>query len=330
MKKFEHFNAGTIDEAAAFLAAHPGESAPMAGGTDLMGGLRDDIWIHRPKYIINLKSIEGLNDISATDEELQIGPLTTLTAIAESKLVQTDYPALAEAARRTASPLLRNLGTLAGNICQENRCWYYRYPHRLGDRFDCVRKGGTKCFAMAGDHRYHSLFGPVKKCIAVNPSDTAPALIALGATIQTTQRDIEADEFFSAQNGSKSTVLAHDELVTKIRLPNPRAGTWSAFKKIALRQTIDFAIVNCAAAMTFNSQGLTAARICLNGVAPVPYRAREAEQALMEKERVTPHIAMEAGDVAFNRAKPLRGNRYKVRMAQTLVADTIMACALSK
>jgi xanthine dehydrogenase YagS FAD-binding subunit len=326
MKTFEHYNAATVDEAAALLAAHPGEGALIAGGTDLMGGLRDDIWINRPKYIINLKSIGGLDYITPTDEGLKIGSLTTLTTIGESTLVQTDYPALAEAARRAASPLLRNLGTLAGNICQENRCWYYRYPHRLGGRIDCVRKGGQKCFAMSGDHRYHSIFGAVKKCIAVNPGDTAPALIALGATIQTTGRILAAEEFFSAQNGSKSTVLADDEIVTEIRLPKPKAGTRSAFKKIALRQTIDFAIINCAVAMTFNGKWPSSARICLNGVYTNPYRASEAEAALVKNIAPTPTTAMAVGELAVSRAKPLRDNYYKVHMAQVLAADTIMAC----
>jgi xanthine dehydrogenase YagS FAD-binding subunit len=326
MKTFEHYNAATVDEAAALLAAHPGEGALIAGGTDLMGGLRDDIWINRPKYIINLKSIDGLDYITPTDEGLKIGPLTTLTTIVESTLVQTDYPALAEAARRAASPLLRNLGTLAGNICQENRCWYYRYPHRLGGRIDCARKGGQKCFAMSGDHRYHSIFGAVKKCIAVNPGDTAPALIALGATIQTTARSLAAEEFFSAQNGPKSTVLADNEIVTEIRLPKPKAGTRSAFKKIALRQTIDFAIINCAVAVTFNGKGPSSVRICLNGVYTDPYRASEAEAALVKNGAPTPTTAMAVGEVAVSRAKPLRDNRYKVRMAQVLAADTIMAC----
>lgn len=330
MKTFEHINPASIDDAAALLAAHPGQGALIAGGTDLLGGLKDDIWINRPQYVINLKSIAGLDYIAESPDGIRIGPLATLSAIAGSELIQRDYTALAEAARRTASPLLRNLGTIGGNICQENRCWYYRYPGSLGGRFDCVRKGGKKCFAVAGDHRYHSIFGAVNKCVAVNPSDTAPALVALGAVIQTTARAIAAEDFFSAKNGARSTVLADDEIVTEIRVPRPGPGATSAFKKIALRQTIDFAIVNCAAVVTRGDEKsagakITSARICLNGVYLTPYRALQGEEALIN---ATPsrEAAEAAGAAALSTAKPLKGNQYKAAMAQAITTDTVMAC----
>jgi xanthine dehydrogenase YagS FAD-binding subunit len=326
MKKFEHINAATIDEAVAVLADHPGQAAIIAGGSDLMGGLRDDIWLERPRYVVNLKSITGLDSIGPTEDGFRIGSLATLTSVAGSQAIQTDYPALAEAARRTASPLLRNLGTLGGNICQENRCWYYRYPQRLGGRFDCVRKGGKKCFAVAGDHRYHSIFGAVSKCIAVNPSDTAPALIAYDALIQTTARSIPAKDFFSAKNGRKSTVLNDDEIVTEILLSKPQKGARGAFKKISLRKTIDFAIINCAVVLSGNGKEISTARICINGVHPVPYRSLEAEEVLAKGGAVTAQLAEAAGEAAASRARPLKANRYKVQMTRVLTADTIKAC----
>lgn len=256
---------------------------------------------------------------------MRIGALTTLTDIAESPVVMEKYVALAEAARCTASPLLRNLGTLAGNICQENRCWYYRYPEKLGGQIDCVRKGGKKCLAVSGDSRYHSIFGAVNKCIAVNPSDTAPALVALAAKVKTSKRIIEIGEFFTAKNGMKSTVLDDDEIVTEIQIPEPKPGTKMAFKKIALRKTIDFAIVNCAAAVTSEGSKISAARVCLNGVYNNPYRATKAEEALIGRslEEVS---ARAAGEAAVANAKPLPMNRYKVQMAKALVMDTLLVC----
>ena len=323
MRKFEHINAKTVKEAVANLNKFNGAAKAIAGGTDLLGALRDGIWPAPPAAIINLKSISDLSYIKEGPQGLQIGALTTLTDIVESALVEKNYTALANAARRTASPLLRNLGTLAGNICQENRCWYYRYPEKLGGRIDCARKGGKLCPAVQGDNRYHSIFGAVNKCIAVNPSDMAPALVAFAATIKTSKRSIPIDEFFTANNGMKSTVLEPDEIVTEIQMPLPVPGTKTAFKKIALRKTIDFAIVNCAVAITGNGSLISAARVCVNGVYNNPYRANVAEEVL--KSRFFDEaLAQKAGEAAVAAAKPLPMNRYKVQMAKALVMDTVL------
>ncbi len=325
MKRFEHIHASTVNEAVSILEKNMGEAKVIAGGTDLLGCLRDGIWPERPKAIINLKTISGLSYIREEAGGLNIGALTTLTDIAESTVVMEKYVALAEAARCTASPLLRNLGTLAGNICQENRCWYYRYPEKLGGQIECVRKGGKKCLAVSGDSRYHSIFGAVNKCIAVNPSDTAPALVALAAKVKTSKRIIEIGEFFTAKNGMKSTVLDDDEIITEIQIPEPEPGTKMAFKKIALRKTIDFAIVNCAAAVTSEGSAVSAVRICLNGVHNNPYRAIGAEEALGGRP-LDKTSAWTAGEAAVVKAKPLPMNRYKVQMAKALVTDTLLVC----
>ena len=236
MRQFEHINASTVDEVVSTLNQYQGRARVIAGGTDLIGGLKDAIWPQAPEMIVNLKTISGMQYLREDADGLKIGALTTLTEIAESSLIQDKYTALHQAALCTASPLLRNLGTVAGNICQENRCWYYRYPKKLGGRIDCARKGNQKCLAVSGDHRYHSIFGAVNKCIAVNPSDTAPALVVLEAKIKTSKRLIAIEEFFSAKNGMKSTILEDDEIITEIQLPQADAGMKSAFKKMALRQ----------------------------------------------------------------------------------------------
>lgn len=325
MKSFEHIDASTIDEAVSILNQHQGRARVIAGGTDLLGGLKDEIWPQWPQVIVNLKTISGLQYMKAETKGLKIGALTTLTEIAESSLIRDKYTALHQAARRTASPLLRNLGTIAGNICQENRCWYYRYPNKLGGWIDCVRKGSQKCLAVTGDHRYHSIFGAVNKCISVNPSDTAPALVVFGAKIKTSKRLIAIEEFFSAKNGMKSTILEDDEIITEIQLPQTGAGMKSAFKKIALRKTIDFAIVNCAVALTTANEKVSSARICLNAVHNNPYRCFTAENVLLGKA-LDDLNAEAAGTAEAVKAKPLKQNKYKVQMAKTLVHDTVMCC----
>lgn len=326
MRRFNHFDASSIEEAVSLLQEYKDSSYVIAGGSDLMGCLKDNLWMEYPKAIINLKTIPGLNEIKVEEDGLHIGPLVTLTELSESAAVKETWPGLAEAARRTASPLLRNMGTVAGNICQENRCWYYRYPDKIGGRIDCVRKGGKRCLAVPGDHRFHSIFGAVKKCIAVNPSDTAPAFVALGATIKTSKREIAIDEFFSAENGAGSTVLERDEIVTEIFVPRPANGGTSAFMKIAYRKSIDFAIVNCAASITITDGKVSAARICLNGVHNNPRRCETSEEALIGNP-LSEELAAQAGELAVAEAKPLFQNIHKVQMSKTIVADTLLECA---
>lgn len=336
MEAFTHIQASSVDEASALLKQYGGKACLIAGGTDLMGCLKDRLWFEYPEAVIDLKGISGLRDIERTDEGLIIGALATLTEVSESPLVKKLCPCLAEAARRTASPLLRNMGTLGGNICQENRCWYYRYPDKLGGMIPCVRKGGQKCLAVVGDNRYHSIFGLVNKCIAVNPSDTAPALVALDAAVITSTRTIPAQEFFSAEHGKQSTVLEQDEVVVAIRVPQSSfsfadgaKGTEqvrSAFKKVAFRKSIDFALVNCAARIGFADGKVVSARICLNGVYNIPKRATEAEEHLIGKA-LDEELAAEAAGLALAGAKPLLANQFKVLMAQATLADCVMLCA---
>ena len=191
LKKFAHVNAKTIDEAASLLQA--GHAAVLSGGTDLLGTMRFEVLPTYPEVLVNLKTIPGMEYIKEEGGMLKIGAQTRLEDIAKSALVHKKYTALAEGAHRTATPHIREMGTISGNICQMNRCWYFRNPD---NRFNCIRKGGKTCYAMVGDNRYHSIFGAVKMCLAVNPSDTAPALVALNAKIKTNKRLIEAENFW--------------------------------------------------------------------------------------------------------------------------------------
>ena len=320
LRKFKHVNAATIDEAVSILGQYESKAKVNAGGTDLLGTMRykilpDDMY---PEVVVNLKTIPGLDYIKEEGGMLKIGALTTLEEIAIDSTVKSKYAALAEAAHKTASPHIREMGTIGGNICQLNRCWYFR---KRDNMFDCVRKGGGMCYATAGDNRYHSIFGGVVACMAVNPSDTAPALVALDAKIVTSAgRTIDAEDFWAADKGFKSTVLDDDEIVTEIQVPEPSAGTKSAFMKFTIRKSIDFPIVNCAAAI-----GGGAARICLNAVFNNPYRATKAEESIAGKT-IDESNAEAAGVAAASGSMAMTMNRYKIQIAKVMVKRAILAC----
>jgi xanthine dehydrogenase YagS FAD-binding subunit len=316
-KKFAHVNAKSIEEAASILRG--GKAAIISGGTDLLGTMRFEILPNYPEVVVNLKTIPGMDYIKEEGGMLRIGALTRLEDIAKSDIVRKKYAALAEGAHRTATPHIREMGTIAGNICQYTRCWYYRLPD---NRFDCIRKGGKMCYAMTGDNRYHSIFGAVKMCLAVNPSDTAPALVVLNAKIKTNKRLIEAENFWD-MTVPGSTVLAADEIVTEIQIPTLAAGAKSSYLKFAIRKSIDFPIVNCAAMI-----GGGDARICLNAVYNKPYRALKAEEVIKGK-KIDEAIADAAGAAAVESAKTLPGdrNKWKIQIARTMVKRSILACA---
>jgi xanthine dehydrogenase YagS FAD-binding subunit len=323
VKRFAHIDALTVDEAVSCLRRYGDGARAIAGGTDLLGKMKDRILPRYPEAIVNLKTIAGLDFIREGDGVLTIGALTRLEDIATDPVVDRRYAALGEAARRTASPNLRQMGTLGGNICQDIRCWYYRGAN---NRFPCLKKGGGRCYAIDGDNRYHSIFGGTVEegCYAVHPSDTAPALIALAAKVETSKRTVDAGDFFAA-GVCKTTVLDSDEIVTAIQIPTPCDATRSAFSQVALSKSIDFPIVNCAAGITVSDGKVTAARICLNAVHIKPYRAFDAEKSIVGRV-VNEEHAEAAATAAVSSARPMTHNGYMVQIAKTLVKRTILAC----
>ena len=319
MKPFTHSNASSL--AFAVKALSGGGTALIAGGTDLMGTLKDNILpdnMH-PAALVNIKTIPNLDYIREESGLLKIGATTRLADIAANTAVSERYSALSQAASRVASPHIREMGTIGGNISQLHRCWYFRKPE---NRFPCVRKGGSTCYAMTGDNRYHSIFGASNMCIAVHPSDLAPALIALDASVVTTDRTIPIEQFFDVKNPG-NTVLNANEIITEIQIPALPAGAKSAFLKFAIRKSIDFPIVNVAV----RAGGNSAPRIAMNAVAPKPYRATKAEQALTGKA-INEASATEAGEAAVADARPaFAAARYKVQIAKTLVKRALMSIA---
>ena len=324
MRKFTHINARTIDEAVTALRRYGDRASIIAGGTDLLGKMKDAILPKYPEALIDIKNIAGLDFLEEERGVLRIGALARLEDIAKEPLIREKYTALAQAAGRTASPHLREMGTLGGNLCQDIRCWYYRNPN---NRFPCLRKGGGRCYAIEGDNRYHSIMGGSVEegCYAVHPSDTAPALIALNAKIITTRRTLEAGDLFQV-DVVKTTVLDSDEIVTEIHVPAPKPGSRSAFMKFAIRKSIDFPIVNCAAMLTMKNGVVTAARICLNAISVKPYRAAKAEKTILKKS-IDESLAEAAGVAAMSDAKPMERNGYMVQIAKVLIKRTVLACA---
>lgn len=312
MKHFKHMQASSAKEAAS--ATEKGAAVVMAGGTDLLGTLKDEILPTYPETVVDLKAAAGMDGISEDGDVVVIGALAKLAAVAESDAVREGCAALAEACARAASPIIRHMGTIGGNVCQMHRCWYFRVPD---DRFHCRRKGGDWCPARIGDNRYHSIFGDQDGCYAASSHDTAPALVALGASVKTTKREVPAEEFFRA-NGVRSNVLEDGEVVTDIRVPKAAK---SAFLKFALRKSIDFPVVNCAAAQLADGS----VRVALGGVYPAPVRSTAAEAAVAGG--VSADSAARAADAAVEDCKPLAKNAYKVEIARTLVKRTLSELA---
>lgn len=317
MKEFGYINARTLDEAVSALSTS--KAAIIAGGTDILGRMKDEVLPEYPPLLVNLKTISpSLDYIKEEAGILKIGALTRLQDVAVNPTVKSKYTALAEAARRAASPHIREMGTLGGNLCQLNRCWYFRSSN---NRFHCIRKGGRSCYAMTGDSRYHSIFGAVRGCLAVNPSDTAPALVALDARIVTSAgRSISAGDFWEVKI-PKSTVLEDNEIATEIQVAAPAGGVKSAFFKFALRKSIDFPIVNCAAAI-----GGGTARICLNAVFNNPYRAAKAEEYIAGKS-IDEANAEAAGEAAVQGSIALSTNKWKIQIAKAMVKQAVLGCA---
>ena len=319
MKPFRHINATTIDGAASLLAEYKGKAKLMAGGTDLLGELKDRILPGYPDALINIKTVPGMEYIREEEGVLKIGALTKLQDIANSGVVKGNYALLAQAAHSVSSPHIRRMGTIGGNLCQDVRCWYFRASALVGDPFYCLKKGGKTCFAVAGDNRYHAILGG-KGCFAVCPSDTAMALTALNATIVTNKRSIPITDFFKVLRNA----LGADEIVTEVQVPKPKPGTKQLFTKFGLRKALDFAVVSVATAISVEAGKVAEARIVLGGVSPIPFRAIEAESAI-EGKVLSEATAEAAGAAAVKNATPLSNNAYKIQIAKTLVKRAILS-----
>jgi len=305
-------------------ARQNGRTAAIAGGgSDLLGMMKDRLVA--PDVLVNLKAVRGLDEVTRQGRGgVAIGGLITLDALARHPVIRSDYPVLAEAARSVATPQIRNVATLAGNICQRPWCWYYR------NGFKCLKNGGTTCYSVAGENAFHAIFGGGPSYI-VHPSDTAPALVALDATFRIAsasgERTVPAADFFSLPtvDPSRENILKADEALAAIVLP-PAGGARSTYHKVLDREAWTHAVVSAAVVMQMKGDVCQRARVVLGGVAPIPWRLPEVEK-MLAGQRITPALAEKAGDVAVAGARPLAKNGYKVPLTRGMVGRTILAIA---
>ena len=295
-----------------------------AGGTDLLGCIRDDVM--PVDKVVSLSGIEGLRGIAPTsDGGLRIGALTTIAELVSHPTIVASYTALSQAAAVVASPQLRNQGTIGGNLCQRPRCWYFR------GQYACARKGGDLCFAMNGQNQYHAIFGG-NFCYIVHPSDTAPALVALDASVRVAgpkgTRTVPMEKFFVLPDVqlTRETVLEPGEIVTEVLLPRPDPATRSLYRKVRARGSWDFAMTGLALAIVMKAGKVENARVVLSGVAPTPWRVPAVEKAIVGQKLDSRTIAR-AAEAAVAGAQPLEHNGYKVALVRGVVEEGLGAFA---
>jgi len=321
MPAFELFQPATIDAALALLDRHGSEAWVMAGGLDTFDWLKDRT--KRPSVVVDLSQVAELRGIKEVNGGLEIGATTPLTEVVNHPVVREKFGLLMEAAELVASPQIRNQGTLGGNISQDTRCWYYR------SGWSCYRAGGNICYAdtPTAINREHAILEQ-DRCVAVNPSDTAPALIALDAELvirsASGERVLKAEEYFvgPALDIMRMTVLRPGELLTTIRIPATWAGAQFYFEKVRDRNVWDFPLVNVASAMKFSGTTIQQARIAVGAVAARPLRLAAVETAIAGKPRTEETAAM-AGELAIDGASALRYNGYKIPLMRNLVKRAI-------
>ncbi len=321
LPKFSYVRAQSLDEALQQLS---GDARVLAGGSDLLGCLRDDVFTCSKVVSISaLPALQGIERVRGGG--VRIGALTKVAEVAANPMIRELYPGLAQAAGEVASPQLRNQGTIGGNICQKPRCWYYR------GEFHCLRKGGDTCYALAGENHFHCILGG-QRCYIVHPSDTAPALIALGARARIAgprgMRTVPMDEFYvpPSTDPRRETVLEPDEIVTELLLPGPERGLRSSYRKVRGRGSWDFALAGVALALRFDGNRVTAGRVVLSGAAPIPWRSTEVEAAIVGKT-LDAATARDAAAAAMRNAVPLKRNRYKIPLFHGVIEEELLKIA---
>lgn len=323
MNNFSYSRPATLRDAHTQLGEEHGRVALLAGGTDLLGEMKDDLLA--PERLVHIKHLRELQGIRPVTTGLRIGAATLLVEIVESPAVREQTPLLAMATERVGTPQLRNMGTLGGNLCQRPRCWYFR------NNYPCLKRGGDRCYAAAGENEFHAILvgGP---SFIVHPSDIAPALVALGATARivggTGERTVALEDFFVTprQDVRRENILLPDEILTEVEVSTAPAGSKAIYVKEMVREIWDFALCSVAAMVTLKDGVVEDARIVLGGVAPVPYRAASAEAAL-RGHTLNETAAAAAGVAAVEGARPLAKNGYKIPLTQAVVKRALLSLA---
>lgn len=331
MDNFAYYRPTSPEQAVALLDPKWGTAELLGGGTDLVSLQKE--YIARPKKVVSLAAVPGLNKIEQSrgwPMTFTIGAGVKLAALASDKGLQGGGAALAQAASEIAGPQIRNMGTLGGNLCQRNRCWYFRDEHTV-----CLLKGGDKCFALDGENRYHAVFTKGHKCVISSPSTLGVALIALGATAEVLgprgKRKVEMTKFFHAPTGpgDREHALAPDEMVLSVSFALPSDARKSASYEVRQKQSSDWPLAQASVAFTLDGGKAKDARIALGLVAPTPLLSEAAAKAI-EGKQVTEETAAAAGEAAAKGANPLSQNAYKVRLIAVAVKRALLLAAGGK
>jgi xanthine dehydrogenase YagS FAD-binding subunit len=325
MKPFEYVKVTSVAQAVSLLAKHQEKTAILAGGSDLLGIMKDRIEgpkFKMPQSLIDIKGIKELNYVKEQKGGVKIGAITTLSEIIASALLRDKVPLLVQAAAQVGVPQIRNVGTLAGNLCQRPRCWYFRRSVFK----DCLRKGGNNCFAVDGENQYHAILGS-SGCCMVYPSDLAPALMALNARVEIAapkgNRVVPIEQFYirPEKNVLRETILGAQEMVVAVEIPSPAASSKGVFLKVKERQAFDFAIVSVAVNLTLKNNVVSDSRVAFGGIAPFPLRSLKAEAAL--KNRGVKDSLQAACKECVDGADPLKGNGYKVESTKGILEEAL-------
>jgi xanthine dehydrogenase YagS FAD-binding subunit len=326
MKTFTNTNAKTLDQAVSLLqqARTNGQAASLVGGgSDLLALVKE--FIVKPDVLVNLKTIKGLDQVVLGADGVNIGGLITLDGLGSHPIIRSQYTVLAEAAETVATQQIRNVGTLAGNVCQRPWCWYFR------NGFPCLKNGGSMCYSVGGENQFHAIFGGGPSYI-VHPSDTAPALVALDANFHiigpSGERVVPAADFFilPRQDATRENILAPGEVFSGVQLAPAPPGRRSTYNKVLDREAWTHAVVSAAVVLDMEKEICRRASLVLGGVAPIPWRVPNVERLLVG-QRITPALAAKAGEAALEGAQPLAKNKYKVPMTKALVRRTLLALA---
>jgi xanthine dehydrogenase YagS FAD-binding subunit len=323
---FELFQPTSVDDALSLQSRYGAKAWVLAGGLDSFDWFKDRI--KRPEVVIDLSQVRELRGVRTAGDGLEIGAMTTLTEVVRHPVVREKFSILPVAAESAASPQIRNQGTIGGNVSQDARCWYYR------GGWPCYRAGGNICYAdtPTGLNREHAILD-ADRCVAVNPSDTAPALIALDAkmVLRTPKGEkvVDAENYFIGPSIdiTKMTILKPGDLLTSIRIPGTWAGAQFYFEKVRDRNVWDFPLVNVASAITMSGNTIQRIRIAVNGVAAHPVRLTAVEAAVVGKQR-SEETADMAGQLAIQGAEPLQYNGFKVPLLRNLVKRAIRGAAV--
>jgi len=324
MIRFEYVSPNSVKQALGLLSANWGEAEALAGGTDLLALMKD--YVVTPKRVVNIKQLPGMHAVSAEHDGLHIGALVTLDRIADAAQIQRDYPALAQCVADVASPQIRNMATIGGNLCQRPRCWYFRNGMGL-----LPKTADGKSLVVEGDNRYHAILGNQGPAYFVSPSTVAPMLIAYGARLQITgptgEREVDVEKLFRipTSENEREHDLKANELITGVVLP-PAKGVRAASYELRQRASFDWPLAMAAVTLQMNGSMVKSAQIVLGAVAPVPWVSQEAAQAIAGKS-VDERSAATAGEAAVSKARPLSRNDYKVKLAAVAVKRALLAAA---